>query len=80
MQFFSLADGTVTVDELDDEITITLELLYGADKRYLRADPARMRVEILGAPYFIKSIDRTLGVAELRRVADAPTVHLDARP
>lgn len=59
MEFTRHADGTVTVDEFDDEVTMSFELLRCADPKYL--------VVLLDVPYEITAVDETAQTMTLKR-------------
>lgn len=72
MQLYKHADGSVTVDQFDDEIEITRELLNVADPAVMAVSQDRMHVMILGEDYYaIRADART--VTYLRGYLKVPT-------
>jgi len=67
MQFYKHADGSVTVDSFDDEITVTMALLNDHDERVMQVTHDWQRLCILGVWYEQVCINRRDGTVTFRR-------------
>lgn len=68
MQFYRHADGSVTVDELDEKIMITWELLESLDPKVASVSSDWEQLTILGAKYervYSSSSERVAGYARV---------------